>query len=68
MLPPEWHPGQQVAVFRGPHEFDWRVHLTASPEHYLFVCGQNPAFRRPVLKVALSEDVQAALAGEEHAA
>lgn len=65
---PEVQTKQFVAEVNGAFGFRFRVFTTASDQHYLFVCVQNPDFQFPVAKSHLKPEVRAALAnGVGHA-
>ena len=69
VFPPELQVKQYVAEVNGAHGFRWRVFITGSDKHYLFVCVQNSDFAVPVLKSSLQPQVRSALAhGVGHAA
>jgi hypothetical protein len=61
MFPPELQVRQFVAEVNGAHGFRWRVYRTASDEHLLFECVQNPNIRVARLISDLAPDARSAL-------
>jgi hypothetical protein len=61
-MAPELQVKQFVAELDGAFGSRWRVFLTGSGQHYLFVLVQNPDIFKAVRRADLRPDVRSALA------